>query len=156
MMRAGIAKLITVSPEACGVGIDPEETMRTVHCTTKSIGMQEAYQAMATGLNPEIKICLAHDFEYQDETLLEYDGKIYKIIRTYITEADGIELTCQRVTGNARSAIDAEAVAIQERLKAEEKARQAELEEIDELIADIGMSRAQLIEELKRLNGGGS
>lgn len=102
MMRAGIATLISVSPEAEGVGIDPAESTRDVYCTARSIGMKEAYQAMATGLNPEIKIVLAHDFEYQDEPLLEYEGRRYKIIRTYITEADGIELTCQRVTGNAR------------------------------------------------------
>ena len=102
MMRAGVVDLITVDPAAGGVGLDPVETKRRVYCTAKSIGMQEAYQAMATGLNPEIKIVLDHDFEYQDETLLEYENKRYNIIRTYITEADGIELTCQRVTGNAR------------------------------------------------------
>ncbi len=105
MMRAGIVSLIGVNPEAEGVGLDPAELTRRVYCTVKSIGMQEAYQAMATGLNPEIKICLAHDFEYKDEPLLEYGGKRYKIIRTYITEADGIELTCQRVTGNARGGV---------------------------------------------------
>lgn len=102
MMKAGAADLIALSPEAEGVGLDREETRRRVFCRARSIGMQEAYQAMATGLNPEIKIILAHDFEYQDEQELEYEGKRYKIIRTYVTEADGIELTCQRVTGNAR------------------------------------------------------
>ena len=102
MMRAGVADLIAVSPEAGGVGTDPAESRRTVYCTVKSIGMQEAYQAMGQGLNPELKVILAHDFEYQDEPLLEYEGKRYRIIRTYITVADGIELTIQRVTGNAK------------------------------------------------------
>ena len=104
MMKAGIATLIRVSPEAEGVGTERAEIRRDVYCTVRSIGMQEAYQAMATGLNPEMKIILAHDFEYQDEPLLEYAGKRYTILRTYITEADGIELTVQRVTGNARGA----------------------------------------------------
>lgn len=102
MMKAGVCELITVTPTAGGVGLDPAETARRVFCTVRSIGMQEAYQAMGQGLNPELKIVLAHDFEYKDEPLLDYGGKRYKILRTYITEADGIELTVQRVTGNAK------------------------------------------------------
>ena len=102
MMKANVVDLITVSPEACGVGIDPEEVKRTVYCTIRSIGMQEAYQAMGIGLNPELKVILAHDFEYQGERLCELAGVRYNILRTYITETDGIELTLQRVTGNAR------------------------------------------------------
>ena len=102
MMKAGVCELITVTPAAGGVGLEPAETARRVFCTVRSIGMQEAYQAMGQGLNPELKIVLAHDFESQDEPLLDYAGKRYKILRTYITEADGIELTVQRVTGNAK------------------------------------------------------
>ena len=102
MLKANVVDLITVSPEAAGVGTEPEETKRTVYCTVKSIGMQEAYQAMGIGLNPELKVILAHDFEYEGERLCEMDGVKYNVIRTYVTEADGIELTLQRVTGNAR------------------------------------------------------
>lgn len=102
MMKANVVTLISVNPEAAGVGTEPSESRRTVYCTVRSIGMQEAYQAMGQGLNPELKVILAHDFEYQDEPLLEYDSKRYRIIRTYITEEDGIELTIQRVTGNAK------------------------------------------------------
>ena len=102
MMKAGVCELITVTPAAGGVGLEPAETARRVFCTVRSIGMQEAYQAMGQGLNPELKIVLAHDFEYKDEPLLDYAGKRYRILRTYITEVDGIELTVQRVTGNAR------------------------------------------------------
>lgn len=109
MLKPSIVKLIMPSPEARGAGTEPSESARAVYCTVRSIGMQEAYQAMATGLNPELKICLAHDFEYQDEPLLEYAGRRYKILRTYITEADGIELTVQRVTGNARGSVEADA-----------------------------------------------
>jgi len=102
MMRANVADLITVSPEAGGVGTEPTETKRTVPCTVKSIGMQEAYQAMGQGLAPELKVILAHDFEYQDEPMLELDGKRYRILRTYITEEDQIELTVRRECGNAK------------------------------------------------------
>ena len=102
MLKANAVDLIAVSPEATGVGLDPAETKRRVFCTVKSVGMQEAYQAMGIGLNPELKVILAHDFEYQDEPMLELDGKRYRIIRTYVTETDGIELTIQKIAGNAR------------------------------------------------------
>ena len=101
MMKSNVVDLITVSPEAGGVGTEPAETKRTVFCTVRSIGQQEAYLAMGQGLNPELKVILAHDFEYDGEGLCELDGKRYQILRTYVTEADGIELTLQRVTRNA-------------------------------------------------------
>lgn len=101
MVRADVAYLISVSPEAAGVGTDRNETMRPVYCTIKSIGQQEAYLAMGQGLNPELKLILAHDFEYQGEGLCELGGVRYQILRTYITEADGIELTLQRTGRNA-------------------------------------------------------
>ena len=102
MMRANVLDLITVSPEAAGVGTEPKETKRAVYCTVKSIGQQEAYLAMGQGLNPELKVILAHDFEYEGERLCELDGVRYDILRTYVTETDGIELTLQRVVRNAR------------------------------------------------------
>ena len=101
MMKANVVDLIMESPYAGGVGTEPSETKRTVYCTVKSIGMQEAYQAMGIGLNPELKVILRHDFEYKGEDLCELNKVRYKIIRTYVTEADGIELTLQRIAGNA-------------------------------------------------------
>ena len=102
MMKANVLTLIAVSPEAAGVGTEPTETKRDVFCTVRSIGMQEAYLAMGQGLNPELKVILAHDFEYDGERLCELDGVKYDIKRTYVTETDGIELTLQRVTQNAK------------------------------------------------------
>jgi len=101
MLKANVVDLIAENPYAGGVGLEPAETKRTVYCTVKSIGMQEAYQAMGIGLNPELKVVLAHDFEYEGERLCEISGQRYKVLRTYITETDGIELTLQRVAGNA-------------------------------------------------------
>ena len=110
MMRANVLDLITVSPEAGGVGTEPTESKRTVYCTVRSIGQQEAYLAMGQGLNPELKVILAHDFEYEGEGFCELDGVRYQILRTYITETDGIELTLQRVTRNAGKLPDPEPV----------------------------------------------
>jgi SPP1 family predicted phage head-tail adaptor len=101
MMKSDVVTLIGLSPAAHEVGTEPQESRHDVFCTVRSIGMQEAYQAMGQGLNPEIKVILPHDFEYAGEPECELGGVRYRILRTYITEADGIELTLQRVTGNA-------------------------------------------------------
>ena len=105
MLKANVVTLILEEPYVGGVGLDPSETKRTVPCTVRSIGMQEAYQAMGIGLNPELKVILAHDFEYGGEPVCEMSGVRFTIIRTYITETDGIELTLQRVDGNARGVV---------------------------------------------------
>ena len=102
MLKADVITLIRVDPEAAGVGTEPKKTRRTVFCTVRSIGQQEAYLAMGQGLNPELKVILAHDFEYEGERLCELGGVPYDILRTYVTETDGIELTLQRTARNAR------------------------------------------------------
>ena len=103
MMKANVVTLIGENPAAHGVGVDPDETRREVFCTVKSIGQTEAYQAMGIGLNPELKVILPHDFEYEGEGVCELDGVRYDILRTYVTETDGIELTLQRTARNAKA-----------------------------------------------------
>lgn len=62
----------------------------------KSIHSSEFYQAAAKGLRPELMFEV-HDFEYSGEHMLEYNEKLYKIIRTY-EKGDGfIELVCQGI-----------------------------------------------------------
>ena len=102
MLKSNVVTLISENPAAHGVGTEPDEIQRTVFCTLRSIGMTEAYQAMGQGLSPELKVILAHDFEYGGEPVCELMGVRFRIIRTYITEEDGIELTVQREAGNAR------------------------------------------------------
>ena len=102
MLKANVLTLIGEDPKAHGIFDPPTESNRKVYCTVKSIGQTEAYQARGVGLNPELKIILAHDFEYHGEKRCVLDGIRYEILRTYVTETDGIELTVQRATGNAR------------------------------------------------------
>jgi SPP1 family predicted phage head-tail adaptor len=64
-------------------------TTREVFAEVKSVGMKEKYEALAVGLNPEIKFVLADYYDYGDEELLEWNGKTYKILRTY---RDGIRI----------------------------------------------------------------
>ena len=101
MVRADVVTLIAETPGAHGVYDTPAYTRRTVFAEIKSVGMNEAYQARATGLNPELKLRLSHSFEYRGEKLCELRGTGYRIIRTWMDESDGIELTLERISGNA-------------------------------------------------------
>jgi SPP1 family predicted phage head-tail adaptor len=100
MIRAKVAYLIAEDPAAHGVLDAPQETARKVYCTEKSVGQSEIYQARGTGLNPELKLILRHAFEYHMEKIVEYGGIRWNILRTY-RDADSLELTIQRETGNA-------------------------------------------------------
>ena len=103
MKRVGIVYLITEKPEARGVLDAPTETRRKTYCVEKSLTMSEVYQARADGYAPTIRLELPQDFEYRGETLCEYKGERYRIIRDYRDEktGDSTELTLERVRGNA-------------------------------------------------------
>lgn len=102
MKRVGIVYLITEKPEARGVLDTPTETRRKTYCEEKSLAMTEVYQARATGHAPTIRLVLAQDFEYRGETVCEYKGERYAIIRDYRDEkSDSTELTLERIRGNA-------------------------------------------------------
>lgn len=61
------------------------ETRREVFCDTASIGQKEFYQAHAVGLQPEMKLVLADYLDYNGEQMVEYDGQIFRVLRTYRT-----------------------------------------------------------------------
>lgn len=107
MKRVGIVYLITETPEAKGVLDIATETRRKTYCEEKSLSMSETYQARASGFAPTIRLVLPQDFEYRGETLCEYKGERYKIIRDYRDEKTGnsTELTLERIRGNAAAPV---------------------------------------------------
>ena len=109
MKRVGIVYLIAETPEAKGVLETATETRRKTYCEEKSLSMNETYQARASGFSPNIRLKLPQDFEYRGETLCEYKGERYSIIRDYRDEktGDSTELTLERVRGNAAEAVPA-------------------------------------------------
>jgi SPP1 family predicted phage head-tail adaptor len=96
MLHADAIILIAESPKAHGVFDSKTETTRRVPCTVRSVGMQENYIARGQGLKPELVFQLRHAFEYKGEKRCIYHDTEYRIIRTYITEMDGIEITVER------------------------------------------------------------
>lgn len=71
------------------------ETSRRVFAKLGSIGQKEFYQAQAIGLQPELKFILADYLDYEDETLVEYNGRRYRVLRVYRAHQE-LELTVYR------------------------------------------------------------
>ena len=59
------------------------ETRREVFGRLGSIGQTEFYQAHAVGLKPELKFILADYLDYENETLVEYQGQRFRVLRTF-------------------------------------------------------------------------
>lgn len=85
------------SPRPAGDGgIKRQEAVKTeVCCEMASVGMKEFYEAAAVGLQPELKFILSDYLDYNGETCLEYDGKRYRIARTY-RAGRKLEIVCYR------------------------------------------------------------
>ena len=91
----------TVSEDNLGNQII-DDTKRSVLCGIKSVGRSEFYAASVEGLKPELVFTM-YQFEYQDESIVEYEGQRYSVIRTYTTGFKEIELTCEKVIGNGKN-----------------------------------------------------
>ena len=76
---------------------------REVFCGCRSIGMREFYAASTTDFHPELTLVLADYLDYENETLVDYNGKRYRVLRTY---RKGLEL---ELTLEQASAEDGEA-----------------------------------------------
>ena len=101
MEYMGSAELITFNPDAHEAGAAATETKRTVKVTEKALGMQEAYQAMGLGLNPEKRLLIPYDKDYCGERELMYGGERWKVLRVAVGEYNGVLLTIQRMSGNS-------------------------------------------------------
>ena len=82
------------------------ETQRTVYGNKKSVGYAEFYKAAAAGYEAAMKFDVYAE-EYAGERLAEYDGKRYKILRTYHDprNIDMIELTLTDLSENRAGAV---------------------------------------------------
>lgn len=74
---------------------DPVQTeVRTdIFCKVLSVGMKEFYQAQTTGVKPEIKAEIEDYLDYEGQPEVELLGVRYKVLRTYRTLSQGLELT---------------------------------------------------------------
>lgn len=96
MAKVGVIRFIRETEEAHGVHEDTTKTRRLILCTVKSVRQSEYYEAYNAGFTPQIMFVLTLASDYHGERKLEYEGKIYDIIRTFETEEGGIEITVER------------------------------------------------------------
>lgn len=96
-MQNEVIKLIkqTMTVNAVGDSI-PAEVEREVFATVESIGLKRKLEASEAGLKLEYKFTLEDEYEYEDEELLEYNGKRYNIVNVFINRFRQPELLTAR------------------------------------------------------------
>lgn len=70
-----------------------------VFCNEKGVKRNEFYQAQAQGYRPELCIEVKA-LDYNKEGHFEYDGTMYRIIRTYPVKNECLELICQALVAD--------------------------------------------------------
>ena len=101
MMFRDVLTLISETPVAHGVfDTQVQETPRQVFCTVRSVGMNEAYQALSNGLHPQFVFILSDYTDYGGEKICEYKNVRYRIIRAYRNN-QAVELTVEELTIDA-------------------------------------------------------
>ena len=87
--------LLSTTYQTNDVGDSIETIVKSMRfAKIKSIGQSEFYQAQAQGLKPEIKFVLADYLDYENQEELVYNNFRYKILRTYRTDKNELEITC--------------------------------------------------------------
>lgn len=71
------------------------EFARQVFCEVQSIGLKRKMDALVQGIKLEYKFILSNFAEYDGEEVLEYKGKRYNIVNSYI-QGETIELVVAR------------------------------------------------------------
>lgn len=73
-----------------------ESTRKEVICEAVGTNRNEFYLANRSGKQISLTLHISA-WEYERESLLEYDGKIYNIVRTFPINSDTVELICEAV-----------------------------------------------------------
>lgn len=78
-----------------------EKTMdkRKVFPFVESVSGQEWFEGGRMGLNPQFRFTMFR-YDYEDERIIEYEGKQYTIYRTYLKSNDEIQLYTELRKGN--------------------------------------------------------
>lgn len=66
---------------------------RRVWCNKKGVKRQEFYQAQVAGYKPELTVEIKAT-EYAEETHFKFNGRVFRILRTYPVKNECLELVC--------------------------------------------------------------
>ena len=76
-----------------------ETTRRMVYVQPRSVYNSEFYNASVLGLHPSITLTLANREDYEGEKLVEYEGKVYSVIRAdWKAQRDSLDLILEEKT----------------------------------------------------------
>ena len=77
-------------------------TAREVYVQPRGVYRSEFYSAAQAGLHPSVTLELTNREDYQGETLVEFEGRMYDIIRTdWNAQRDNMSIILQeRINGN--------------------------------------------------------
>lgn len=76
-----------------------ERTSRMVFVQPKSVYNSEFYNASVLGLHPSITLTLSNRADYEGEKLVEFEGKMYSVIRAdWKAQRDSITLILEEKT----------------------------------------------------------
>ena len=100
MDKSRVAYLISDTYTQDELGIfQHTQTSRKVFVNVSSVTQTEWFNGGRNGLNPAYRFTM-FEYDYQGESVIQYDGINYAIYRTYITDDDRIELYAELKKGN--------------------------------------------------------
>lgn len=84
----------TVSKSKTGFQQRNTDEGREVIAQQGGVSRNEFYKAAAVGMTPSV-VFVVSEADYQGERLIRFDGKLYRVIRSYPLPNRKIELVCQ-------------------------------------------------------------
>lgn len=88
-----LLRKVTQAKDSDGYDSAKSAESRTVFAERKSVTRTEFYEAMRAGITAAAVFCINAD-EYDGETEVQSNDKVYTVVRTYKTSENDIELTC--------------------------------------------------------------
>lgn len=73
-----------------------EDVEVTLLCRKKKVTRSEFYQANQAGLKPSLVVEI-RNFEYENQEFAKFEGKQYRILKTYPIDSEILELTLSEV-----------------------------------------------------------
>lgn len=83
---------VTTEKDEINQIVEKLRTTSTVYADMSSVSQTEFFSGGRIGLQPQLKAVI-YDFEYNNETIVEFNGKLYSVYRTFfVNGADRVEL----------------------------------------------------------------
>lgn len=103
MDRSNVITLISTVKSQDDYGVWREsEIGRDVFCQVDSVTRSEFFEGGRNGLNPELRFTVFFG-DYNDERIVEYNGRRYGIYRVFHGRTDEVELYAERKGGENRA-----------------------------------------------------